>query len=68
MAGGDNSKKRQRDRDVHVKGLLPANLCSVTLLSSEQCSQFNRFHSQYIQKVKQNTQFQNTKRLAVMQR
>jgi len=28
---------------MHVEGLLPATLCLVTLLKSEQCSQFERF-------------------------
>ena len=35
-----------------VEGLVPANLCLVTLLlSSEQCSQFERFRLQHVQMV-----------------
>ena len=34
------------DYNMHVEGLLPANLCLVTLLSLEQCSLFDRFHLQ----------------------
>jgi len=36
---------------MHVERLLPANLCLVNLLSSEQCSQFERFLLQPIQMV-----------------
>ena len=33
---------RSYDYNKHVAGLLPANVCLVTSLSSEQCSQFER--------------------------
>ena len=36
---------------MHVEGLLPANLCLVTVLSSEQCLQFERFRQQHVQMV-----------------
>ena len=32
---------------MHVEDLLPADLCLVTLLISEQCSQFERFRLRY---------------------
>ena len=35
------------DYNMHVEGLLPANLCLVTFLSSEQGSQFERFYLQH---------------------
>ena len=34
---------------MNVEGLLPANLCLGDLLSSEQCSQFERFRLQHVQ-------------------
>ena len=37
---------------MRVEGLLPADLCLVTLASSEQCSQFDNFRLQYVQIVK----------------
>ena len=40
------------DHNMHVVGLLSPKLCLVTLLSSEQCSQFERFRLQHVQKVK----------------
>ena len=40
------------DYNKHVEGLLPASLCLATLLSSEHCSQFERFHLQHFQMVK----------------
>ena len=36
---------------MHVEGLLPANLCLVTLLSSEKSLQFEKFHLQHVQMV-----------------
>ena len=36
---------------MHIKGSLPAILCLVTLLSSEQCLQFERFRLQHVQMV-----------------
>ena len=36
---------------THVEGLLPANLCLVTLLSSKQCLQFERFRLQHVKMV-----------------
>ena len=44
---------------MHFEGILPANFCIVTLLSSEQFSQFERFDPNHVQKEKQNIQFQN---------
>ena len=46
------------DYNVYVEDLLPANLCLVTLLRSEQCSQFKRFCLQHRSNGKQ-IQFQN---------
>ena len=42
---------------MHVEGLLPANLCLVSLLSSEQCSQFERFCLQPVQMVNKTSSF-----------
>ena len=42
---------RSYDYNMQVESLLPAHLCLVTLLSSEQCSQLKRFILQYIQMV-----------------
>ena len=39
---------RSYDLNMHVEGLLPANLCLVTLWTSGQCSQFERFHLQHV--------------------
>jgi len=36
---------------VTTTSMLPANLCLVTLLCLEQCSQLERFHLQHIQIV-----------------
>jgi len=44
------------DYNMHAEGLSPANLCFVTLLNSEHCSQFERFRLQH---GTQNIQFQN---------
>ena len=41
---------------MYVEGLLPANLCLVTLLS-EQGSQFERFHLQRVQLVNKTSSF-----------
>ena len=45
------------DYNMHVERLLPASLRLVTLLSLEQCAQFDIFHMQYAQIVNK-TQFQ----------
>ena len=45
------------DYNVHVEGLLPANLCLVTLLSLEQCSVFQKFHLQHVQMVNKTSSF-----------
>jgi len=42
---------------AHVDGFLPVVLCVVSLLSSEECSQFDRFHPQHIQMVKKTNCF-----------
>ena len=42
---------------MHVEGLLPANSYLVILLSSEQCSQFERFCLQHIQMVTKTSKF-----------
>ena len=42
---------------MHVEGLLPASLCLVTLLISQQCSQFERFHLQPAQMVNKTSSF-----------
>ena len=39
------------------EGLLPANLCLVTLISLEQCSQFERFRLQHIQVINKTCTF-----------
>ena len=39
------------DYNTHVEGLLPSKLGLVTLFSSEQCLQFERFCLQHIQIV-----------------
>ena len=39
-----------------VEGLLPANLC-LSLLSSEQCAQFERFRIQHVQMVNKASSF-----------
>ena len=36
---------------MHVEGLLPTNLCLVTLLCLEQCLQFERFCLKHIEMV-----------------
>ena len=33
------------DYNMHVEGLLPVKMCLVTLLSSEQCLQFEKLHT-----------------------
>ena len=42
------------DYSIHVEGLLPTKLCLVTLLNSELCSEFKRFHPQHVKMVKKN--------------
>ena len=42
---------------MHVEGLLPADLCLLTLLISEQCSQFERFFPQHVQMVNKTSSF-----------
>jgi len=39
------------DYNMHIEGLLPAILCLGILLSSEQCSQFERFRPQHVHKT-----------------
>ena len=46
---------------MHVEGLLLANLCLVTLISSDQCSQFERFRLQHIQIVNKTSSFEEKK-------
>ena len=53
---------------MHVEGLLSANLCLVTLLSSEQCSQFERFRLQHVWNDKQNIQFQKNRSAIIPRR
>ncbi len=45
---------------MHVDGLLSANLCLITLLSSEQCSQFEIFRLQNVQMVNKASSFNTT--------
>ena len=45
------------DYKIHVEGLLPANLCLVTLLSLEQCSQSERFRLKHVQMVNKPSSF-----------
>ena len=45
------------DYNMHIEGLLPANLCLATLLSSEQCSQFEIFRLQHIQMANKTSNF-----------
>ena len=45
------------DCNMHVEGLLPANVCLVTSLTSEQCLQFERFRMQHIQVVNKRSNF-----------
>ena len=45
------------DYNMHVEGLLPDYLCLVTLLSSEQNEQFERFCLQLIQIIKRTSSF-----------
>ena len=42
---------------MHIERLLPAKMCLVTLLSSEQCLQFERFHLQHVQMVNKTSSF-----------
>ena len=42
---------------ILVEGLRPAILCLETLLSSEVCSQFERFHLQHVQMVNKTSSF-----------
>ena len=51
---------------MYVEGLLPSNLCLVTLLNSEQCLQFERFRLQHIQMVDKTSIFKT--KLAIMLR
>jgi len=39
------------DYNIHVEILLTLSLCLFSLLSSEQCSQFERFHLQHVEMV-----------------
>ena len=45
------------DYNLHVEGLLSANLCLVTLLRSEKFSQFERFHLQHVKTVNKTSSF-----------
>ena len=45
------------DYYMHVKCLLAINFCLVTLLSSEQCSQFERFRLQHVQMINKTSSF-----------
>ena len=45
------------NENMHVESLQPANLCLVTLLSSEQCSQFQRLHLQQVHIVNKTSSF-----------
>ena len=58
---------RSYDNNLHVEGLLPAKLCLFTLLSSEQCSLFERFRLQQVQMINKTSNFQ-TKLMAIMPR
>ena len=42
---------------MRVEGLLAANLCLVTILSSEQCTQFERFRLELVQMVNKTSKF-----------
>ena len=42
---------------MHVEGLLPASVSLVTLLSSEQSSQFERFRVQHVQVANNTSSF-----------
>ena len=42
---------------MHVEGLLPVNVCLVTLLRLEQRSQYERFRSQHVQIVNKTSSF-----------
>ena len=41
----------EKIKPIHVEDLLPANLCLVTVLSSEQYPQFETFCQQHVQIV-----------------
>ena len=45
---------------MHVEGLLPANLCTVTSLSLEECSQFERLRPQRVQIVNKISSFKTS--------
>ena len=48
---------RSYDYNMHVEGLLLANMCLVTLFSSEQCSQFEIFRLQNVHIVNKTSSF-----------
>ena len=48
---------RSYDCNMQVESLLPAHLCLVTLFSSEQCSQLERFIPQHVQMVNKTSSF-----------
>jgi len=50
------------DYNVHVEGLPSANLHIVTLISSEQCSQFERFRLQHVQIVNKTSSSKQNRR------
>ena len=57
---------RYYDYNMHVEGLLSANLCLVTVLIPEQCSQFEIFRLQPVKMA--NKTVAKLNRLAVMPR
>ena len=56
---------RSYDYNMHVEGLLPANLCLVTLLSFEQCSKLENFRLQHVQIVNKTSRLK-TKLIVIM--
>ena len=52
---------RSYDYNMLAEGLLLANLCLATLLSLEQCLQFERFRLQYVQMVNKTSSFKTKK-------
>ena len=49
---------RSYNYNMHVEGLLPANLCLVSLGSSEQCSQFEGVCLKYARMVNKTSSFE----------
>ena len=48
---------RSYDYNMQVEYLVPANLCLVTLVNLDQCSQFERFHLQHVEMVNKTSSF-----------